>query len=72
MKVMEKGEITYNLPALDEIRAAAEKNLTKLPAKYKRLTNPPEYSVDLSPALESLIRKLKRKLTKTEIKPAKA
>ena len=72
MKVMEKGEITYNLPALDEIRAAAEKNLTKLPAKYKQLTNPPEYPVDLSPALESLIRKLKRKLTRTEIKPANA
>ena len=67
VKVMEKGEIIYDLPSLDEIRATAAANLSKLPEKYKELTNAPEYLVELSRDLEKLIRKLKRKLVKTEI-----
>jgi nicotinate phosphoribosyltransferase len=67
VKVMEKGEITYDLPALDEIRAAAARNLSKLPEKYKTLTGAPEYPVELSQNLERLIRKLKKKILKTEI-----
>jgi nicotinate phosphoribosyltransferase len=67
VKVMEKGEITYDLPALDEIRAAATRNLSKLPEKYKTLTGAPEYPVELSQNLERLIRKLKKKILKTEI-----
>src|SRR3990170_3603433 len=67
VKVMENGEITYDLPSLDEIRATASENLSKLPEKYKKLTNAPTYPVVLSQDLENLIRKLKRKLTKTEI-----
>jgi len=67
VKVMEKGEITYDLPSLDEIRAAAAKNLSKLPEKYKKLTNSPEYPVELSQDLENLIKNLKKKLTKTEM-----
>ena len=67
VKVMEKGEIIYDLPSLDEIRATAADNLSKLPEKYKELTNAPEYLVELSRDLEKLIRKLKRKLVKTEI-----
>jgi nicotinate phosphoribosyltransferase len=67
VKVMEKGKITYGLPTLNEIRKAASENLSKLPEKYKKLTNPPAYPVELSKALEALIEKLKRKLTKTEI-----
>src|SRR3990170_4858602 len=67
IKVMEKGEIIYDLPSLDEIRATAADNLSKLPEKYKELTNAPEYPVELSRDLERLIRKLKRKLVKTEI-----
>jgi nicotinate phosphoribosyltransferase len=67
VKVMEKGEIIYDLPSLDEIRATAAANLSKLPEKYKELTNAPEYPVELSRDLERLIRKLKRKLVKTEI-----
>ena len=67
VKVMEKGEIIYNLPSLDEIRATAAANLSKLPEKYKKLTNAPAYPVELSQDLEKLIRKLKRKLVKTEI-----
>jgi len=67
VKVMEKGEIIYDLPALDEIRATAAENLSKLPEKYKKLTGAPTYPVKLSQDLEKLIRKLKKKLTKTEI-----
>ena len=64
-KVMEKGEVTYDLPTLDEIRAAAAENLSKLPAKYNKLTNAPAYPVELSQDLENLIKNLKKKLRKT-------
>jgi nicotinate phosphoribosyltransferase len=67
VKVMEKGKIICNFPSLDEIRATASENLSKLPEKYKKLTNAPTYPVELSRDLEKLIRKLKKKLTKTEI-----
>jgi nicotinate phosphoribosyltransferase len=67
VKVMEKGEITYDLPPLDEIRVTAAENLSKLPEKYKKVTGVPTYPVELSQDLETLIRKLKKKLTKTEI-----
>jgi len=66
-KVMEKGEVIYDLPSLDEIRATAADNLSKLPEKYKKLTNAPTYPVELSQDLEKLVRKLKKKLAKTEI-----
>jgi nicotinate phosphoribosyltransferase len=67
-KVMENGKITRDFPSLGDIRASAAKNLAKLPVKYKQLTNPPEYPVELSRKLENLIKRLKRKLTQTEIK----
>lgn len=66
VKVMEKGEVIYDLPSLDEIRATAAENLLRLPEKYKKLTDAPMYPVELSQELEALIRKLKRQLTKTE------
>ena len=65
VKVMEKGEIIYDLPSLDEIRAAAAENLSKLPAKYKELTGAPAYPVKLSQDLEKLIKNLEQKLLKT-------
>ena len=65
IKVMEKGKITCNLPSLNEIRAIAAKNLSKLPPQYKKLTNAPPYPVELSQDLENLIKELKRKLRKT-------
>jgi nicotinate phosphoribosyltransferase len=67
VKVMDKGEIIYDFPSLGEIRATAAANLSKLPEKYKKLTNAPTYPVELSQDLEKLIRKIKKKLTKTEI-----
>jgi nicotinate phosphoribosyltransferase len=65
VEVMEKGEIIYDLPSLDEIRAAAAENLSKLPAKYKELTGAPAYHVKLSQDLEKLIKNLEQKLQKT-------
>ena len=35
VKVMEKGKLSYNLPSLEQIRAAASENLSKLPEEYK-------------------------------------
>ena len=67
VKVMEKGEIIYDLPSLDEIRVTAVESLSKLPEKYRKLTNAPTYPVELSQDLEVMIRKLKKKLIKTEI-----
>jgi nicotinate phosphoribosyltransferase len=62
IKVMEKGDLTCNLPSLDEIRAVAAENLKKLPAQYKKLTDAPAYPVTLSQDLEKLMKKVKRKL----------
>jgi len=66
VKVIEKGEIIYDLPSLDEIRATAAENLSKLPEKYKKVTGAPTYPVELSQDLETLITKLQKKLTKTD------
>ena len=51
IKVMEKGKIIYKLPSLDEIRANAAENLSKLPDGYKALTDAPVYPVELSKKL---------------------
>jgi len=64
-KVMEKGKITYDLPSLDETRAAAAENLSKLPAKHKKLTSAQPYPVELSQKLENLIETLEKKLRRT-------
>jgi nicotinate phosphoribosyltransferase len=67
VKVMEKGKLIYNLPSLDEIRATASENLSKLPEDYKALTGAPVYPVELSRNLQNLIKTLKRQLTINEI-----
>ena len=66
-KVMEKGELTYDFPSLDEVRATAAGNLSRLPEKYKKVIGAPAYPVELSHNLEQLIRKLKAKILKTEV-----
>ncbi len=66
VKVMEKGEIIYDLPSLDEIRATAAESLSKLSEKYKKLRGAPTYPVELSQDLEALIRKLKKRLTRID------
>jgi len=67
VKVMEKGKLIYRLPSLDEIRANAAENLSKLPDDYKALTGAPVYPVELSRNLQNLIKTLKRQLTINEI-----
>jgi nicotinate phosphoribosyltransferase len=67
VKVMAKGKLLYELPALSEIRETVSENLAKLPAKYKKLTNAPAYPVEQSNDLKKLIKNLTEKLTRTEI-----
>jgi nicotinate phosphoribosyltransferase len=66
-KVMQRGKLIYVLPSLNEIRTTAESNLSKLPTKYKKLANPPVYSVQVSDKLNKMITDLKERLIKTEI-----
>ena len=67
MKVMEKGELTYDFPSISEIRAAAAENLMLLPAKYKTVTGAPEYPVELSPNLDKMMENLRKKLLTNEV-----
>lgn len=67
VKVMEKGKIIYNIPSLDEIRANAALNLSKLPDGYKALTGAPVFQVELSRNLQKLIKTLRRQITINEI-----
>jgi nicotinate phosphoribosyltransferase len=67
IKVVEKGRTTIELPSLNELRSAVKENLSRLPEKYKKLLDPPEYPVELSMALEGLIAKLRKKLTQAEV-----
>ena len=48
VKVIENGEVIYENPSLDEMRAYAKDNLDLLWDEYKRALNPEEYPVDLS------------------------
>ena len=67
IKVMEKGEMVYQLPGLDSIRERALRNLSDLPDKYKKLEKPLQYSVSKSPALKELIKELTSELKRYEI-----
>jgi nicotinate phosphoribosyltransferase len=66
VKVMEKGEIVYELPSLEKIRERALEGLSKLPEKYKRLKNSPSYLVKQSRGLKKMVHELTRKLKKAE------
>jgi nicotinate phosphoribosyltransferase len=68
-KVMQNGKIVDQLPKLKEIRSATQKNLAKLPKKYKRLHEPEMYPVELSQALSNLMDKLKKTIAEKEIEP---
>ena len=48
VKVVDKGEIVYQNPTLEEMRQYAKDNLELLWDEYKRALNPEEYPVDLS------------------------
>ena len=48
VKVIDKGEVIYENPPLEEMRQYAKDNLELLWDEYKRALNPEEYPVDLS------------------------
>ena len=56
--IFENGRLVYELPALVEIQAFVKQNLELFWDEYKRLHNPAEYPVDLSPACWENKRKL--------------
>ena len=66
VKVVEKGELAYNLPTLEAIRKNALENLSKLPDRYKRLEKTSSYPVETSPLLKKMINKLAKELKKIE------
>jgi nicotinate phosphoribosyltransferase len=66
IKVMERGELIYNLPSLEEIRKRASDNVSRLPEKYKKLKSAPRYKVELSRGLRRLMRELTEKIKRVE------
>jgi nicotinate phosphoribosyltransferase len=62
VKVMENGDLTYDLPTLEEIRNNALRNVSRLPDKYKKLRNAPRYPVKLSPKLKRIMKNLELQL----------
>jgi nicotinate phosphoribosyltransferase len=67
VKVIEKGKLNYRQPTINEIRAKASDNLSKLPAEFKTLINAPLFPVELSEKLQELVKTTKLQLTKNEI-----
>jgi nicotinate phosphoribosyltransferase len=66
VKVVEKGELVYNLPTLEAIRENALENLSKLPDRYKRLEKTSRYPVETSSLLKKMINELAKELKKIE------
>jgi nicotinate phosphoribosyltransferase len=66
IKVVEKGEIVYDLPSLEGIRKRALENLSKIPPKYRKLKSAPRYPVRLSVGLKRLTTDLTEKVKKIE------
>jgi nicotinate phosphoribosyltransferase len=66
VKVMEKGSVVYSLPSLENLRERALRNLSRLPDKYKKLSNAPSYPVELSPKLKRIKQVLTNRLRKRE------
>jgi nicotinate phosphoribosyltransferase len=66
IKVMEEGELVYDLPSLEEIRKRASDNISRLPEKYKKLKSAPRYSVELNRGLRKLMRELTERIKRIE------
>ena len=67
VKVIERGELVYDLPALEKIRHVAAENLSKLPLKYHALVNAPFYPVELSEKLAALTEEIKQQILENEV-----
>lgn len=61
-KVMENGKVIYKMPSLEETRNTTINNLSRLSAKYKKMTNAAKYKVEISPKLRKLIIKFNKNL----------
>jgi hypothetical protein len=55
---MEEGELTADLPSLEEIQQRAADNLSKLPQRCRRLQDAEEYPVEVSQVLRDRFEKL--------------
>ena len=53
-----KGELVYNLPTIDEIRAYCKQQVDSLWDEVKRFENPHDYYVDLTQKLWDIKRQL--------------
>jgi len=62
-EVMKNGEITSEMPTLQEIRKATLRNLQELPAKYRILKGSYLYPVELSKSLRTIRSRLIKRLT---------
>ena len=49
--VLREGDLVYDLPTIDEMRALRERDVARLDSGVKRLVNPHIYHVSLTPAL---------------------
>lgn len=59
---VEKGEVVYQPPSLNEVQNRVKANLSMLPKKYRTLENTPPYPVKLSSGLNKLTQNLTRDL----------
>ncbi|MFX0167812.1 MAG: nicotinate phosphoribosyltransferase [Candidatus Hodarchaeota archaeon] len=59
--IIKKGQLVYEFPHLDEIRAYCRSQIEQLPASYRILTDPPIYPVKLSPELEKAFESITKK-----------
>ncbi|MFW9830658.1 MAG: nicotinate phosphoribosyltransferase [Candidatus Thorarchaeota archaeon] len=56
--IIEKGDIVYNFPKLEETRQYCHHQIAQLPKAYRILTDAPVYPVKLSPELENAMKKI--------------
>lgn len=62
VKVVEKGNVVYDYPSVEDIRKRALENLSRLPDKYKKLVRPAKYPVQISLKLKKLMDELESRL----------
>ncbi len=65
-EVVRSGKIIYDRPALGKIREYARSNISALPDKYKKLTQPEAFPVVISKQLKELTRDLSLQIRKRQ------
>ena len=59
-RILEDGKQVCDLPSMREIQRRAREQLARLPERYKRFKDANVYSVSYSPALEAILRQVRR------------